>query len=168
MSRVITFSKTFPSYHKKAGQPTHFIEKVWASLVDQEIEAPELWHGWFNLNINYPFNSESFMSSPGKHHTIRPGTRWKAGDKFSPRIWKDKPYRSPQIQFAPDIEIKKVWDFYIDNDGNFSIDGNILLHADTLKLANNDGLLLEDLYEWFPVDKPINGQVICWNDNIIY
>jgi hypothetical protein len=30
--KVITFSRTYPSYHPKAGQPTYFVEKVWSSL----------------------------------------------------------------------------------------------------------------------------------------
>lgn len=28
MARVITFSRKFPSYHPKAGQPTHFVEQI--------------------------------------------------------------------------------------------------------------------------------------------
>lgn len=32
MSRVITFSRTYPSYHPKAGQPTYFVEKVMNSF----------------------------------------------------------------------------------------------------------------------------------------
>lgn len=32
MAKVITFSRTFPSYHPKAGQPTYFVEKFYNSL----------------------------------------------------------------------------------------------------------------------------------------
>ena len=32
MAKVITVSQKFPASHPKAGQPTHFVEKIWCSL----------------------------------------------------------------------------------------------------------------------------------------
>lgn len=34
MAKVITFSRQFPSYHPKAGQPTYFVEKVLRSVCE--------------------------------------------------------------------------------------------------------------------------------------
>lgn len=67
MSRVITFSRVFPSYH--------------------------------------PIIPSA------------PVTAGKVGDKFSPRVWSGKPYRSKMITIAPDIEVKQIWDFERDEDG---------------------------------------------------
>lgn len=32
MAKVITFSRVFPSYHPKAGQPTYFVEAIYKAL----------------------------------------------------------------------------------------------------------------------------------------
>lgn len=56
------------------------------------------------------FNHDKFINGFSKEHTIRKGKRWKVGDKFSPRIWSGKPYKSKQIILAPDTEIKQVFD----------------------------------------------------------
>ena len=91
--------------------------------------------------------------------TIRP-----AEDK----MLSGEPYNSKMIQFAPDIQIRKVWDIEVDGDGciwivsdHNSDDASILE-----SLAKNDGLTLEDLQAWF--NKPMTGQIICWNENIEY
>lgn len=161
MSRVITFSRVFPSYHPRAGEPTHFIDKIYAGLADtvpgfkipNDANAFWDWHEYYNATPKY--------------HTIRAGHRWKVGDKFSPRIWSGKPYNSKQITFAPEVEVKKVWDVEFDEDGCFWVfsdkeRGAKILH----KIARNDGLTLDDLMAWF--NKPFTGQIICWNENINY
>ena len=106
MSRVLTFSQAFPSRHSKEGEPTFFKEKIWACLADtiEGFKIPDHcvdwnWHAYYNA---YP-----------KGHTLRAGRRWKAGDKFSPRVWSGKPYASKQIIIAPDIELVNVWDIEI-------------------------------------------------------
>lgn len=138
MSKVITFSKFFPAYHPRKGEPTFFVEQIQGGL---------------------------------KVHTIRAGSRWKVGDKFSPRIWSGKPYRTPQLTIAPDIEIKKIWDveiaiglggIRINGDWNFT-DFYPLLE----KLSKNDGLTISDFKSWFNTPSFI-GQIICWNENINY
>lgn len=176
MSKVITFSRTFPAYHPKAGEPTRFIEKVYAGLADilPEFEIPNAandhwdWHEYYNC-------------SKPKFHTIRAGDRWKVGDKFSPRVWSGKPYNSKQIIIAPDIEIKKIWEFEIENKGNhitYYLDGldifqyypkeNAHVNSDTFHdLAKNDGLTQNDIVNWFGF-KPFIGQIICWNENVEY
>ena len=177
---VITFSRVFPSYHPKKGQPTFFVEKIIKGLDQVKyIELPK--------NI-LPIFDEDFYNNFAipKHHTIRSGKRWKAGDKFSPRVWgndinpksgRSGPYHSQQLQFTPDIEIKKVWDFEMDLNGIYSIDGKYIDY-DTeygveFELAKNDGFSnIEDLFNWLMpnYDKPVefSGQIICWNENINY
>jgi len=136
MSKVITFSRVFPKYHPKAGQPTYFVEKILAKA---------------------------------KVHTIRNGNRWKVGDKFSPRIWSDKPYKSKQIIFSTDIEIKKVFSFSKDLISEHFYLNGIETHPDDLmEIAKNDGLELSDLLLWFQYPKPFNGQIICWSEDVSY
>lgn len=188
MAKVITFSRTFPAYHPKKGQPTYFVEKIWKSSWDQNkahdihlFQEPYDEH--FHPNGVGSLNVHRFTA---KHHTIRSGRRFKAGDYFSPRVWSGKPYNSKQIIIAPDIEIKKVWDFEIEliemknvNPGdkyifvkingknvwcNASIPDNGLID----KLAKNDGLTVPDFKSWFKWGKPFVGQIICWNENINY
>ena len=157
MSRVITFATRFPGYHPRAGQLTHFREEI-----------------LFPLMVPFPMNIEGLYS---KHHTIRKTSRWKPGERFSPRFWSGTPRRSKQEFIFPqheDLEIKKVWTIEI-MPGRISrempmvkIDNrqkplNLLQLS---KLANNDGLSLTDFIHWF--NEPFTGQIICWNSTIKY
>jgi hypothetical protein len=104
-----------------------------------------------------------------KYHTIRAGHHFKVGDFFSPRVWSGKPYASKQIQFAPDIAVKKVWDFEI-RDYRYWLNRKWIGSTSDkmLEIAINDGLGLDDLHSWFKYPKPFYGQIICWNENINY
>lgn len=174
MSKVITFSKTFPNGHAKEGQPTFFVEKIFAGLADTQDnwEMPNKfteydWYAYYNC-------------ANAKFHTIRSGHRFKVGDKFSPRIWSGKPYQSKQLVFSSDIEIKKVWDFKINVDDDYvliTIDDWPLFeenmtfqtHFDALEeLAKNDGLTVDDFKSWFKYPSNFNGQIICWNEKLDY
>jgi len=163
MSKVLTFSRVFPKYHPKAGQPTYFVEKIFAGLADSQPRwaMPKRfteydWHIYYNC-------------SKPKLHTIRIGNRWKVGDKFSPRIWTDKPYNSKQLIFSTDIEIKKVFSFSKDLiSKNFYLNGIEAHPDDLIEIAKNDGLELSDLLLWFQYPKPFNGQIICWSDAVSY
>lgn len=106
----------------------------------------------FNFAV---MNDESFKA---KHHTIRNGNRWKVGDKFSPRVWSGKPYASKQIAIAPDIEIKKIWDFEI-KDAEYYLNGKALSLGDLKIVAENDGLTVDELECWFNV-KEFSGQIM--------
>ena len=187
MSKVITFSRTFPAYHPKAGQPTYFVEKFYNSLYSR------------NNLMDYPKGLEVNDSiSEIKHHTIRAGSRFKVGDKFSPRVWgndinpkngKSGPYQSKQIIIAPDIEVKKVWEFEVlDGQSMFigGADGRQIYDYSRLSedqpqetktyfsICENDGLSADDFDEWFgygyhkKTEKTFIGQIICWNENITY
>src|SRR6188768_2992687 len=107
MSKVLTFSRVFPSYHPRKGKPTYFVEQIQNSLCSMNLPiygGEEDCPMWF-------LNSLTKENVGYKHHTIRGGNRFKAGDWFSPRVWSGKPYNSKQIIIAPDIQVKKVWDF---------------------------------------------------------
>ena len=203
MTKVLTFSRTFPAFHPKAGQPTYFVEKILNSIsADTTYFIAECeWCGWRGMSsllkggsaiadtgdfddgvcpkcgsnkvddseecsLGITYYNQSDLVYP-KHHTIRAGNNWKVGDMFSPRAWSGKPYNSPQITIAPDIRVEKVWDAEVDEDlclwiiGGDENDGDILD-----KVALNDGLELQDLLSWF--NKPMVGQIICWNKKIEY
>lgn len=179
MAKVITFSRTFPAYHPKKGQPTFFVEQF-INWYYNNNEIPEA--GMFDLlkSINI-IDIEPFVDSLDhdvvgmyKYHTIRAGNRFKAGDYFSPRVWSGKPYNSKQIIIAPDTLIEKTFDFEIDG-YNFIINGKLFYcqhksqwHTHMEELCKNDGLNRHDLIAWFKYPEPFKGQIICWNKNINY
>lgn len=158
MSKVITFSRVFPSYHPKAGQPTYFVEKICKSL---HIKGNR-----FDINDSI-FDEGIYNLIDPKNHTIRAGHHVKPGDFIRPSVWSGKPYASKQIIIGPDIEIKKTWDF--DKDllgGEFRLNGLELHPAQLEVIAKNDGLTLGELMSWFK--KPFTGQIICWSKNVEY
>lgn len=176
MSRVITFSTVFPSYHPRKGERTFFIEKIVEGMlamgtfeVSDETLALCGRHGAYDYT---KYDVEQI-----KYHTIRAGKRWKVGDKFSPRIWSGKPYASKQIIIADDIEIKKIWDFEMKpalwfDECEFLINNK---HISLNQVAKNDGLVLSDFISWFAGENAASskrklfiGQIICWNENIEY
>lgn len=173
MSKVITFSRVFPTYHPRNGEQTYFPEKLAKSFTEikqptEDFDEIDRWDGTV------------YRDTEPKSHTIRAGHRFKVGDRFSARVWSGRPYNSKQIILANDVEIVKVWDFKIEADGDYlliTIDNyhfyeentNMYTQLDALKtLALNDGLSLEDMREWFKWGKPFDGQIICWNKNIEY
>jgi hypothetical protein len=176
MTKVITFSRQFPGYHPRKGEPTQFIQKIWKSLggVPSAYTLP-FTEGDFKKSIVWGYQ----MVDGCKYHTIRSGHRWKVGDMFSPVVWgndinhksgRSGPYQSKQIKIAPDIEIKKVWDFEIKDseDGILWLDGEAITIDKVELIAKNDGLSLRDLLDWFKYPKDFSGQIICWNENIKY
>jgi len=167
MSRIRTFSRRFPAYHPRKGQPTYFVEKIYKSLYLMKVVPKEL-VDTFNFEI---MNDDKIAP---KHHTIRKGNHFKVGDTFSPRIWGDNinpksgkkgAYQSTQIIIAEDITVRKTWSFemygltVLVNDKPIH---NLMLS----EIAKNDGLSLTDFKAWFKL--PFIGQIICWNENINY
>lgn len=165
MSKVITFSRVFPSTHPKKGEPTYFIEKIWEC-----IGLPSKDYS-FNLPDEYVIFLRADSSEIwSKSHTIRNGNRWKVGDKFSPRVWSGKPYCSIQIIIAPDIEIKKVFDIEIYPTSEVLINGKFFCSFGSENwhtLCKNDGLNPLDMRNWFS-KLPFKGQIICWDNSINY
>lgn len=170
MSRVITFSRVFPAYHPRKGEPTYFVEKIWKSLSDQGLTMPTELEKAYNEAFPCQFTEQEHIHyHKPKGHTIRSGNRWKAGDKFSPRVWSGKPYASKMITIAPDIEIKKVWNITINliSRPYFTVNGVGLKTEQVYELAVNDGLSLEELKAWFKGGYMV-GQIICWDESIEY
>lgn len=193
MSRVITFSRTFPRYHPKAGEPTYFVEKVLSSqnIYPVGVDAFQYFetlNPHLDISIYEDFVRELVIGGHDpKHHTIRAGHRWKIGDWYQPVVWGDDinpksgrkgPYQSKMIKIAPLIQIKKLWDLDIEGTDWF-VNGKrespiIGEGFNSELLAANDGLSGDDLYHWF-VDSPdfkkkqtFNGQIICHNESIDY
>lgn len=161
MAKVITFSRTFPKGHPREGEPTNFVESFYKSLYILKVIPKEL---------AKEFNFDAFDNGFAKHHTIRQGNRFKKGEFFSPRVWSGKPYHSKQIIIAPDTEIKQVWGFEIDAQGFAYINGKQTHRL--IEIATNDGLQPYDFDKWFIPNaskfEGFKGQIICWNENIIY
>lgn len=168
MAKVRTFNRYFPKGHPKEGQSTFFVEKIYKSLYITKVVPKE-------LVDSFGFDKMNDDSCKPKHHTIRAGKHFKDGDLFSPRVWSAKPYTSPQIQIAPDLEIKKVYDFRIEVDGDYIcvfVDNypfyeenkTMVTQIEALEtLAQNDGLSLQDFKDWFKWGTPFDGQIISWN-----
>jgi len=166
MAKVIILSRKFPAYHKKAGKDTYFVEGFLKGLPEIEnYKVPTDLFSEISLALDI------WQTLMPKYHTIRAGKRFKPGDKFSPRIWAGKPYRSKQIIIAPDIEVKKTWDIEIaiGMEGiNLNGDWYFEHYKELLNtLSENDGLSVEDFESWF--NKPsFVGQIICWNEKVQY
>lgn len=198
MSKVITFSRTFPSYHPRKGEPTYFVEKILNALGVYYISGAyyrklltlnrvNIYNGKLTIDDIIEFQNSLININSKKPHTIRQGMRFNKKELFSPRCWWGKskngklnvPYNSPQIIFWDDIEIKKIWNFEIEKSSYFisnyrqKVKEIILpkkeLNLDQLyEIACNDGLTVDDFELWFQFPKPFKGQIICWNENINY
>ena len=213
MSRVITFSRVFPSYHPRKGEQTFFIEQIlndfkidytdqkyftWLIENNPEIEDVFLW-GFFKSLFS--------EKKDCKAHTIRNHkTPLKIGEFINPKCWagshlipKVNPYnKTPQgywqIKFAPNVEIKKTWNFRMttqlddrENDWTFcELNGkHYTFYSDEYldkkikEVCKNDGLSSIDFFEWFEPyrtmkqkvngdDKVFDGNIICWDGNVNY
>lgn len=156
------FAKEFPKTHPRAGQPTHFVEKIWAGLADQGLLMDGIDFG------NYPADFYAYYKGVPKLHTIRAGDRWKVGDVFSPKIWSGSPYRSKTITFAPPLTVVKTWAIS-HYPLHWTIEGKGIPDQLIVRIVMNDGLSWQDFMHWFPPSaKAWQGQIICWNSNINY
>jgi hypothetical protein len=182
MSKVITFSRYFQKSHPKAGEPTYFVEKLWKSLGNEfvEKEAISIAASFTDLrkdSVNdfgamKDIHFNRIMSFEPKLHTIRGGQRFKVGDKFSPRVWTDKPYNSPQSKIADDLEVKKVFSIrvFVQDFGKLGLQSVITINGKDFQnielLAKNDGLSQQDFLNWFILKngETFVGQIICWDE----
>lgn len=182
MAKVITVSQKFPSSHPKAGQPTHFVEKIWSSLGGVKDEYRSPWENYQDFKKSILW---SYRMYGDKHHTVRLGRRWKTGDMASIRVWgndinpktnRSGPYHSKQIIIAPDVEVTvtnivisyEPYNFQPMKTTNVENEFTLIPLKD---LAENDGLDLFDFQDWFnPKGKrgEIEAQIICWNKSIKY
>lgn len=186
-AREITFSRVFPAYHPKKGENTFFVESILNGLlIDYTSSNYYVWLLENNPEIDHLFLHNFFTSLEvhlpkrltGKYHTIRNHKKpIIVGDFISPKVWAGKPYNKTKegywkIKFAPDIEIKKTWDFHVDLNGVYSINGHYFYNENYL--AKNDGFVSdrEDLFPWLMANynkpKEFKGNIICWNELITY
>lgn len=181
--KVITFSRYFPPYHPKAGQPTFFAEKIWAHLlISGQHTADECYDmvsgHWDRGIVDLDKVTEFIGAGTPKIHTIRAGNRWREGDRFSARVWAGRPRRSKQIIFAPPLTILKTEeigtvDYATDKkqkDIRFWKRSDQTRNGVTLKrtlfqkeaeiIARNDGLEYDDFRAWFSRSEGYTGQII--------
>jgi hypothetical protein len=182
--RMLTFSRVFPSYHLRKGEPTYFVEAILSQLrIDYTKHDYFIWLVENNSGIGEIFLHSFFQSLSQdidpKSHTIRNHVRpLKVGDWINPKYWAGRPYNKTkegywQIKFAPDIEVKKVYDIEIINQRviingvYFGQYARGFYDANVTTLANNDGLSLADFESWFG-NKFFQGQIISWSDTLNY
>lgn len=93
-----------------------------------------------------------------KIHTFRKHrVEFRAGQQFKPVAWSDKPYRSQIIDLCDEpITIVETYPF-VKIGHSIKISG---AYANPEIVANNDGLELQDFYDWFPYR--CDGYIICW------
>jgi hypothetical protein len=129
---VITISRFFPKTHKKAGNPTFFLEQI---------------NGLTKLHTirgNYPLWKKRIQKVNN-------------GDAIlSLRYWNGKPYTSKQVEaFVFDktsgLGVEKLDIIDFDNQGCHVVNScfSAACQFPTKYLAENDGLGLEDFKEWF-------------------
>lgn len=174
-----TFSRNFLASHPNAGQPTFFVEKIWKWYYDQHNgDVRDLL--WYNEQYDNEFGEEANFNVhqfEPKFNTIRSGHHFAAGDYLRPKVWRGVPYRSKQLQFMPDLEIKAVYDLKITIEDKCVcgyVNGNLFYYqfesgkewgGVILKfIAQNDGLDTQKFKDWFKWGQPFDGQIICWKD----
>ena len=162
---VLTVSRYFPKTHKRAGEPTHFVEKLLVGQYDKNKD-------FYLQDTNADFDREIFFECRNpKIHTIRQNVElWKkriseiqkGNAILSIRYWSGKPYNSKQVEICQ-----------LDKDSGIGIQ---TVYFDTVRLcerketpltavvyepfkykfnphlsdlAKNDGLSVEDFQDWF-------------------
>lgn len=149
--RDIKFATVFPSRHPRAGEPTHFVEKIW-----EAVPGDNILYDAINYEVLRPY-AESFQSKKmwtPKRTTIRAGHRWKKGDMFMPKIWTGIPYRSKPIAICEPLEVLDVEDFTIGMDGIYWLNDDILTLKELEDIALVDGFdEVNDFELWFNVKK---------------
>lgn len=174
------FSRQFSQEHPRAGEPTYFVEKLIQSFLLLDLLGYHTEHIKRLRDLGYLEISKIILDPMEKHHTIRAGHRFKKGDKFSPRVWAGKPYRSKQVILGPDVEVANTWNFEVDENGICSLNGRYILseHEGTEEplieeIAKNDGLSTKDFVDWIIQPAYRNhtaffGQIITWNPKLEY
>jgi hypothetical protein len=157
--KEITFSRVFPAYHPRKGEPTYFVEQMLKQLIADGKASTEDLKGEF-------VDCAKLLKVGYKSHTIRKGHHFKEGDYFKPKVWTNLPYKSVKHQFAPPVMVEKTFDFILDK-ANFFVNGSTYGLKQLERLAMNDGLSCEDFECWFN-SAPFDGQIICWNTELIY
>ena len=142
---VLTVSRYFPKTHKRAGEPTHFVEKLLVGQYDKNKD-------FYLQDTQADFDREIFFECRNpKFHTIRTNVElWqkrileiqKGNAILSIRYWNGKPYNSKQVEICQ-----------LDKDSGIGIEEVIFPcvenYSQIIEIAKNDGLSIEDFEEWF-------------------
>lgn len=156
-----------------AGEPTHFVEKIWKGIPEQPIT------GEFAEAIHSDrFQMDAYKEVIGKPHTIRedPGKRWKVGMDIHFYI---NVRRKDMFQFAPVKQVTEIQEIEIKHGDSYAsvyIDGSLFgdvfhyglddiydYHNCVEELALNDGFpSVEAFFSWF--NKDFTGRIIHWTD----
>lgn len=153
-------------------QPTNFIDKIWQSLLRDNIEM-----NFVEFNTKFkemlPVIGETKVGSfPQKKHTIRTdkNNRWVKGSNIHFKTWSGRPYHSKNINFAPIIKVvstQKIEILYKDIDGfklevaTVYVDGVWLPGDEVETLAINDGFAnIADFFAYF--NQSFTGKIIHW------
>lgn len=100
------------------------------------------------------------IASGEKIHTIRKNTVLKVGDLFQPSAWSGRPRFSKAINIHDPLKVVYVADVKIAA-GHVWITWNGKEVVPKRELvAKNDGLKVEDFFNWFPAD--FTGKMIGW------
>ena len=134
---VLTVSRTFPKTHKRAGEPTWFVEKINEGKKIHTIRSNyELWA------------KRARQINDGKAI-------------LSIRYWSGKPYTSKQVEFCRQTQIGLQ---KLDNPTNLiwtEIDGK---KCNWEEVAKNDGLSFDDFCDWFKVRQTSPMAVIHFSE----
>jgi len=157
------------STHFKDGTPTHFISKIWHSLLGFDNYEELYWSMYSVISKVDSFDSQLFAENViPKPHTIREDAhdRWHEGRLIHPVVFNRS---KNQFQFAPTIPCKSVQEIEITHwhgiDGyrTVLVDDRILNETEIEVLAKNDGFnSVVDFFSWFNAD--YSGKIIHWTD----
>jgi len=156
---VLTVSRYFPKTHKRAEDPTYFVEKILSEQISCGLISRS------EVKKHEPFSVLIFNTDEPKIHTCRANyDLWKKridnvsiGEAIlSVRYWSGKPYNSKQVEICQlnkdsGVGVQRLT-FQHDRDGIYGLKYPIIsrTHFGDIKiLAANDGLSLEDFKEWF-------------------
>lgn len=156
------------------GEPTHFIEKLWKMAIQQEYFDREEFYYYYGLAKEVK-QIQLYDTFAPKLHTIQnQSDRFKVGQKVQPYVCTEKPYRSPQFDFMPPLEIvsKQTFDiihdsFMFQKKAFVFIDGRKLWEDEIESLAINDGFnSIEHFFQYFT--KPVENMEIRHFTNLKY
>jgi hypothetical protein len=138
MKAVLLLSKTFFPAHPKAGEETHFANKVLAATGNQTI-CPEV------------FEEKKHTCRRNYEYWKKKIDRLKAtGGELSIRQWSGKPYRSKQEIVATipaeDVEVQRLSFHHNPYGWTTCVDSRCVPIA---TIASNDGLTKDDFVAWF-------------------
>jgi hypothetical protein len=161
---ILPFSTQF-----KDGTPTHFISKIWHSLLGFDNYEELYWSMYSVISKVDSLDSDLFAENVvPKPHTIREDIhdRWHEGSLIHPVVFNRS---KNQFQFAPTlvckstqkIEIIRTSDYL--NETIVKIDGRKLLEKEIQQLAWNDGFSnLIGFWLWF--QDGFTGKIIHWTN----